>query len=161
MRAVFWTFGWSERQAGCAAHHLALLVGEHAFEAVGVDDGLALVGRHRPKIAHSSGHHALTIGRELPHLAEDLPSLLFLLGGEMFPGLHAVQHAQLLLRREIGKVLQSLAQPVLSLRRQAAERGIVLQCAFLFFRRQIFVPTKPVAGVSTNRQRSLRLPWCL
>jgi hypothetical protein len=39
----------------------------------------------------------------------------------MLPGFHAVEHAQLLLRGQIRKVLQPLAESLLPLGRKAAE----------------------------------------
>ena len=67
-------------------------------------------------------------------MAKDLPCLLFLLGRKMLPRLHAVEHAQLLLRRQVGKMLQALPKLLLSFRGQAAEGGIVLEFALLFRR---------------------------
>jgi hypothetical protein len=52
----------------------------------------------------------------------------------MLPRLHAVEHAQLLLRRQVGKMLQALPKLLLSFRGQAAEGGIVLEFALLFRR---------------------------
>ena len=65
------------------------------------------------------------------------------------------------MRRQIRKMLQSLPKSLLSFRRQAAECGIVLECALLFVRRQILVASKPVPGVAMRLWRSLLLPRCL
>lgn len=99
-----------ERKPGGTSHHLALLVREHSFEAVGVDDLFPLVRRHSPQVIDGLVHHASTIGRKLLHLAEDLSRLLLLFRSQVLPCLHAVQHAQLLLRRKTREMLKPLAE---------------------------------------------------
>ena len=83
------------------AHHLALLIGEHVLEALGVDDLLALLWGIAAGRALRVETMALPVGRKLLHLTENLPRLLFLLRRQMLPGFHTVQHAQLLLRRQV------------------------------------------------------------
>jgi hypothetical protein len=68
----------------------------------------------------------------LSHLAEDLARLLLLITSQMFPSLHAIEHAQLLLRRKVREMLESLSKLLLPFRRQTMECGIVLQGALLF-----------------------------
>ncbi len=130
-----------------SAHDLAFLIVEHAFESVGVDDLFALIGRHGRKVADCGSNHALPVRRQLPQLIANLQSLLLLLGSQMLPGFHAVQHLQLLLRREIGETLQTLAQQLLPLGRQSPECRIALQGFFLLRRWKIFVAAKPIPGV--------------
>jgi hypothetical protein len=140
-----------------SAHHLALLIREHTLEAVGIDDPLALLGRHWTQIVNGRGDRALAVGWKLLDLIENLPRLLFLFGREMFPGFHPVQHAQLLLRRKTGEVIQALLQLLLLCRRQLPKSGIVMQGFLLFRGRKIFVPAQPVAGVAgLLRMRLLR-----
>src|ERR1700686_1953699 len=55
-------------------------------------------------------------------------------------------------------MLQSLPKSLLSFRRQTAERGIALECVLLFGRRQVFIPPKPVSGMTTWLLTHLRLP---
>ena len=45
---------------------------------------------------------------ELLHLLVNLTRLLFLLGSQVLPNFHTVQHALLLLRRQRGEMLQPL-----------------------------------------------------
>jgi hypothetical protein len=143
------------------AHHLTFLVGEHALEAVGVDDLLALPGRHRSQIAHRRGDHAPSVGRKLAELPENLARLLLLLGRQMLPRLHAVKHAQLLLGGQIGEMLQPLPQHLLPFRRKPPESGIVLESAFLLGRWQVFVPPQPIPRVAAGLGIGLgsRLLW--
>ena len=94
----------------------------------------------------------------------------------MLPGFHAVQHAQLLLWRQIREMLQALPQLLLSFRGQAAECRILLQFALLFLWWQIFIAPQPVPGVASRLRANLLLagrllarwllswclrPWCL
>src|SRR5258708_33285977 len=62
-----------------------------------------------------------------------------------------MQHALLFWRRKPGEMLQLPAQLLLPLRGQTAECRIALQGAFLFPRRHIPVPAKPIAGVAWTR----------
>jgi hypothetical protein len=85
------TIGRSERQTRGIPHQLALLIREHSFEPIRIDDLLALIGRHGAEVINRGMDHPPPIGWKLPHLPEDLPCLLLLLGSQMFPGLHAVE----------------------------------------------------------------------
>lgn len=129
-------------------NHTNFLFIEIAFKAVGVDDLLALLGRHGTQISHRCAHHALAVRRKLTKLAVELARLILLLGSQMFPRLHSVQHLQLPLRRETREMLQSLPQQLLPLCRQTPERWITLQRAFLLFWWEILVPPEPVAGMA-------------
>ncbi len=143
--ATFWR---SQRELGCAANHVALLIGKHPLKSRRVDDPIALIRRHRTKIADGRGDLALTVRRKLAVLSEKLACFPLLLRRQVLPGFHAVEHLQLLLRRQVGEVLQTLAQDLLAIRRQATECRIVLKGALLFRGRKVFVLTQPVAGVS-------------
>jgi hypothetical protein len=67
--------------------------------------------------------------------------LRLLLGGQVLPGLHAVEHLQLLLWWQAGKMLQSLAQDLLSIGWQPTKSRIILQSVFLLCRGEILVLT--------------------
>ena len=56
-------FGGSQRELGCAANHVALLIGEHSFKTRRVDHPIALIRRHRTKVADGRGDLALTVRR--------------------------------------------------------------------------------------------------
>lgn len=84
----------------CSANDAQFLFVEVTLEPVGVDDLFALLWRHRPQILHSGTHHPLAVRRKLAELTVELPRLVFLLGRQVLPSLHAVEHAQLLLRRQ-------------------------------------------------------------
>ena len=84
------------------------MVREHPFKALGIDDFFALIRGHAAQIVNSLVHQAPPVRGKLPHLAEDLARLLLLFRGQMLPGFHAVQHLQLLLRRETRKALEPL-----------------------------------------------------
>ncbi len=90
-----------QRQAGSPAHDVPFLGRKHVLETVGIDHLLALGRRHSPQVADRCTDHAPPIRWELLHLPENLSCLLFLIGSQMLPGLHAIQHALLLLRRQV------------------------------------------------------------
>lgn len=110
-----------------------------ALESIGVDDLFPLIRRHSPQIAHGSGHHAPPFWRKLAELAEHLSCLCLLFGRQVFPGLHTIQHLQLLLRRQIGETLQTVPQHLLARGWQPPERGIVLERAFLLLGWKILI----------------------
>ncbi len=90
-----------QRQAGSPVHYVPFLGRKHALETVGIDPLLALWWRHSPQVADRCADHASPIRWELLHLSENLPSLLLLIGSQVLPGFHAIQHALLLLRRQV------------------------------------------------------------
>ena len=141
-------FGGSERQTGHFAHHVALVVGEHPLEAIGVDHFFALIRWHGAQIPNCGSYHSLAIGGQLLHLSEDLTCLLLLFGSEVLPGLHTIQHAQLLLRWKVREVSQLPQAALLLFWRQLPKHRIFLQFAFLLIWRQIFVAPQPVARVA-------------
>lgn len=120
--SLLWTGGIAaisgrQRQSRGSTNHFAFLVRKDPFEAVRVDDALALVGRHRSHILDRLPYEPLAVRRKLAHLVVYLTRLLLLRGGQMLPGLHAVQDVQLLLWRKIRKTLQPLTQLLLPFRR--------------------------------------------
>jgi len=147
------TVGRSERQARGAAHQFALLVGEFPFEAIRVDDLLALIGGHRTQVIDCFVDQPAPIWGQLLHFFENLTSLLLLLGSQMLPGLHAIQHPKLLLRRQAGETLQAIAKYLLTARGKVAKGRVILQGLLLLVRRQVFVLTQPVAGVPLLARR--------
>lgn len=90
-----------QRQPGSTAHDIPLLGRKHVLETVGIDHLLALGGRHSPQVANCCADHAPAIRWKLLHLPENLTCLLFLIGGQVLPGFHAIQHALLLLRWQV------------------------------------------------------------
>ena len=58
-------------------------------------------------------------------------------------------------------MLQPLPKLLLSFRRQAAERRIILQFVFLFCRRHIFVATKPIPCMASGLRAPYLWPRCL
>ena len=117
------------------------------LESVGVDDLFALIGRHGRKVADRGIDHALPVRRKLPQLIANLQSLLLLLGSQMLPGFHAVEHLQLLLRRQIGEMLQTLAQQLLPFGRQRRNAGSLCKARSCSAGGTIFVAAKPIPGV--------------
>jgi hypothetical protein len=93
--------GGRQRQPGCPAHYDSFLGGKHVLETVGIDHLLALWGRHSSQVTDRCADHAPPIRWELLHLPENLTCLLFLIGSQVLPRFHAIQHALLLLRRQV------------------------------------------------------------
>jgi len=158
LRAGFAVFWRGQGELAGAADHVALLVGEHAFEARGIDDLIALFGGHCTQVADGGTDLTLAIRRKLAILSVELARLAFLLGSQVFPSLHAVEHPLLLLRRQVGEMLQALAQDLLLRRRKPPESLIVLQFVFLRGRRHIFVLAQPVASMPTLLRTGLCRP---
>ena len=73
---------------------------------VRVDELVALVRRQVAHAADRPIDGLAAVGRQLPELLKDLARVLFLILRQVLPGLHAVEHAFLLLRRQVGKMLQ-------------------------------------------------------
>ena len=132
---------------GGSADDEALWRRERALVLVRVDE---LVALFRRQVAHAADRPIdglAAVGRQLPELLKDLARVLFLILSQVLPGLHAVEHAFLLLRRQAGKMLQSVLQPGLLLRWKPPELRIVFERAALLRGRQIFIAAKPVSGV--------------
>ena len=131
-----------------SAQNAALLRRVLEPELVGVDKLVSLCGR---QAAHSTNRPVdglAAIRRQLLELLKKLARLLLLIGSQVLPGLHAAEHALLLLRGHTGKMLQLVFQPPLLLGRKPPELGIVFEGAALLGRRQIFIAAEPVSGVS-------------
>src|SRR6267378_7274302 len=129
---------------------------ERALVLVRVDK---LVALFRRQVAHAADRPIdglAAIGRQLPELLKDLARVLFLILSQVLPGLHAVEHVFLLLRRQAGKMLQPVLQPGLLLRRKPPELRIVFERTALLGRRQIFITAKPVSGVAGLVLRPMR-----
>ena len=138
-RFARWAGRGRKWQAGDAVQHVALLRREHVLEARRIDDLLALIRGHLPKIADGGLHHGATIRRELPELRGELTSICFLLRIQAVPSLHAIQHALLLLRGQAVEPLQTLLQLLLLLWREPVVLRIAAQCFLLIFDRQVAV----------------------
>ena len=129
---------------------------ERVLVLVRVDE---LVALFRRQVAHAADRPIdglAAVGRQLPELLKDLARVLFLILSQVLPGLHAVEHAFLLLRRQAGKMLQSVLQPGLLLRWKPPELRIVFERAALLRGRQIFIAAKPVSGVPGLVLRTMR-----
>jgi hypothetical protein len=117
---------WFKRQSRGTAHHLALLVGEHAPKTWRVDDLFTLGRRHRAQITDRHSYRALADRRQPFNLTENLPQLLLLFRGHVLHGFHVFQNARLLPRRQTGEMAQALPKRLLLGRRQTPEHRIVL-----------------------------------
>jgi len=94
---VGWLGGRGQGQAGGAVEQVALLRAEHALKTVGLDDALALLGRHGTQVANGGAHHGAALGRKVLHLVVDAARVLLLFRSQVLPDFHAVQHALLLI----------------------------------------------------------------
>lgn len=99
-------FGGRKRQLRCLTQHVPLLVREHRLEARRAQHPLTLVGRHGAQIPDCRLHRSLTVRRKRLHLRVQLAHLRFLLRGEVFPNLGAIQNTLLLLRRQAVEMRQ-------------------------------------------------------
>jgi hypothetical protein len=116
---------------GSSVEDISLLRREGAAELIGIDELVTLVGRHAMHTTDRSIHGLTAIWRKLLELLKNLASSLLLILCQVFPGFHPTQHALLLLRRQAGKMPQSLQQTGLLGRREPAELGIVFKRALL------------------------------
>src|SRR5260370_14351004 len=136
-----------ERKMGGSAEDEAFARRERVLVLVRVDE---LVALFRRQVAHAADRPIdglAAVGRQLPELLKDLARVLFLILRQVLPGLHAVEHAFLLLRRQAGKMLQSVLQPGLLLRWKPPELRIVFERAAGLSAVQIFIASKPVSGL--------------
>jgi len=115
---------------------------------VGVHQLIALFRTHVAHAPDGSIDGLPAIRWKLPESLKQLARPLLLIGREMLPGFHAVQHALLLLGRQAGKMLQALLQALLLLRRKAAKLGVAFERAALLAGRHVFVVSQPVSRVS-------------
>ena len=141
---------------GGSAEDEALWRRERALVLVRVDE---LVALFRCQVAHAADRPVdglAAIGRQLPELLKNLARMLLLILSQVLPGFHAVEHAFLLLRRQVGKMLQPVLQPVLLLRRELPKLRIVFESAALLRGRQIFIAAEPVSGVPGLVLRTMR-----
>ena len=94
-----------ERQPGGSVQQISFLGRERVPETCGLDDELALWGRHAAQIADGILHHAAPFRGKIPHLRIKSPRLLLLLRSQVLPDFHAVQHPLLLLGRQAVEML--------------------------------------------------------
>ena len=85
--------------------------------------------------------------RKVAELRVQLTRLRFLVRRQMFPCLHAVEYALLLLRRKRIETIEPLAQLFLPLRRKIAESRIAFESLALLGWRHVFVATQPIPGM--------------
>lgn len=122
---------WGERELRRAIQDAAFVRRVISAVLVGIDEAVALLGGEGAHLANGAVHRLAAVGRQLAELLKHLSRLLFLGGRQVFPGFHAAQHALLLLRRPVGKVLQAVLQLPLLLRRKPAELRITFESAAL------------------------------
>jgi len=109
---------------GGSADYDAFLQRERMRVLVRVDKLVALVGRQAAHVSDGAVDGLAAVGRQLFELVKELAGAFLLIRREVLPGFHAVQHAFLLLSGQAGKVLQSLLQADLLLRRESVELRI-------------------------------------
>ena len=113
----------------------------------GVDELVTLFGCQVAHPADRPADSLAAVWRQLPELLKYLSRPLLLIWSQVLPGFHAVEHPLLLLRWQLGKMLQPVLQSHLLLRRKPSELRIVFESAALLRWRQIFIAAKPVSGV--------------
>lgn len=136
-----------ERELGDTAQDVSFLRRELALKAIGIDDLLALVGRHGPQITNRRLHHLPPFRGQALDLLKKLARMVLLFGSEVLPGFHAIKNPLLLLGRQVVKTLQPFAQALLTLRRKIAELGIIFQGLLLLVGREIAIASQPVSSV--------------
>jgi hypothetical protein len=124
---------------------------------VGVDELVALSGREAAHAADCLVDGLTAVWRQLPELLKELARPLLLIGRQVLPGFHAVEHSFLLLRRQAGKMLQPVLQSGLLLLRKPTELRIVFEGAVLLRGWQILIAAEPVAGVAGLVLRRMEL----
>ncbi len=124
---------------GCSAQDDAFLHREGLHVLIGIDQLVALLRRHITHAAYRAVDRLAAVGRQLFELLKKLAAPLFLILCQVLPGLHAIEHAFLLIRRQAGKMLQAVLQSLLLLGWKPAELGIIFKCAALLRRGQIFI----------------------
>ena len=67
----------------------------------------SLLRRHPAHVPDRAVDGLAAVGRQSLELLKELARPLLLIGGQVLPGFHAVEHAFLLLRRQAGEMLQS------------------------------------------------------
>jgi hypothetical protein len=132
----------------CSAENVAFEWREGPPVLVGVNQLIALFRRKAAHLADSPIEGLAPVWRQLLEVLKDLLRPLLLVRSQVLPGLHAIEHALLLLGRQAGKMLQPLQQPGLLLRRKLSELRIVFEGAALLRGRQILIAAKPVSGVA-------------
>ena len=141
-------FAGGERKVGGSAEQAAFLRRKRAFVFVGVDELVTLFGRQVAHAADGPVNSLAAVGRQLSELLKELARVLLLIRSQVLPGFHAVEHMLLLLRRQVGKMLQPVLQPGLVFRGKLSELRIVFERATLLCGRQIFIAAEPVSGVA-------------
>jgi len=150
-------FAGGERKTRRPVEQAAFLRRELIPIFVGVDEPVALFARQAAHPADCLVNGLTPVRGQLPELLKELARLLLLVGRQVLPSFHAVEHALLLLRRQAGKMLQPLPQLRLLLRGKPAELGIVFERAALLRRRQILIAAEPVPGVAGLVLRRMEL----
>src|SRR5580692_2193963 len=140
--------GWRKRQFGSTAQNASFFGRELFLVGVAVNLTLARFRRHCPQGLDGISHRLSALRRELLHLRMKLPRRVFLLGRQVPPGVHAIQHLLTLLRRQVVETIQLILQLLLLLRREVAELRIVFQRLFLLLGRHVLMLAQPLSGVS-------------
>jgi hypothetical protein len=150
-------FAGGERKTRRPIEQAAFLRRELVPILIGVDEPVALFRRQSAHPADRPVDGLTPVRGQLPELLKELARLLLLIGRQVLPGFHAVEHALLLLRRQAGKMLQPLPQLRLLLWGKLAELRIVFERAALLRRRKILIAAEPVSGVAGLVLRRMEL----
>jgi hypothetical protein len=145
-----------ERKVGGSAEQAAFVRRERAPVLRRVDELVTLFGWQVAHPADRPADSLAAVRRQLPELLKYLSRPLLLILRQVLPGFHAVEHPLLLLRWQIGKMLQPVLQSHLLLRRKPSELRIVFERAALLRGRQILIAAKPVSGVPGLVLRRMR-----
>ena len=113
-----------------------------------IDEPIALRWVQAAHAADGAIDGLAAVRRQLAELLKELVRLLLLSGRQMLPGLHAAEHALLLLRRQAGEMLQAILQLPLLLGWKPAKLGIVFESAALLGGGQIFIAAEPISGMA-------------
>jgi hypothetical protein len=152
-----------QRQTRSIVQHLAFLRGELA-ETARLDFALPSFRWHGPQRLDGVLHCLPTVWRKAPVLRIQGPELLFLLGSQVLPRLHAAKDLLLSVLRHAVEMLQSLFESLLPVARKAAELRVISQRSFLLVERLSLMLIQPLSGVMAGRGWLIRprhfiLPW--
>ncbi len=154
-----WRLRRSQRKLSRPIQQLDLFRREPALETVRLNRSLTRIRGHGAQVPDCGLDLALPFRWQAPHLRKESARSLLLLGGQVLPHLHAIQHSLLLFGRQAAEALQPLLEPLLALRREPPKLRIVLQRLFLLRRRNVFILPQPLAGMMSLQRRTLRRTW--
>lgn len=127
-----------------AGERVALLRGETAAVAIGVQESLALRLGHIPKLAEGAGDLVAAIGREAAKLLNRVANLLTLRRAEAGQSFVVIQESLALLGRHVVELCETVAQPLLGFRGETAEAGFALERFLLLLRGKVAMALHPL-----------------